>query len=115
MLQESLKNEIPLYLSMGENELFTLLVPAEEQEKLYSRDGIIARGKAIFRSVFEQTKGNVCAVYRQRPSTIDNSVDLVTLVATTLMATGQIIIIPVLPFATLLVKIGLAELCKESG
>lgn len=114
MLPGFSEEQIPEYLAKGEEDLFILLVPEIEKEQLYSRNGIVARGKVIFRTTFEKVKGNVCGAYHERPSTIDGSIDLVTLVATTLMATGQIISIPILPFATLIVKIGLSELCRES-
>lgn len=104
--------EAEKYLAMDEDSLFAILVP-EAGGQLYSQGGLIAKGKERFRKVFILVRDNVCSVYREHDSTIDNTVDLTILIATAISVTPIVATVPVLPFAALLVKIGLGELCRE--
>jgi hypothetical protein len=101
-------------LAADEAELFAMLVPAEEQEQLHSFDGIVARGRMIFRQAFLDTRDTVCPLYRRKAGLTDDEAQLVMLIAGSLLGQAVLGGVPVVPLAALMVKIGLAQLCAEA-
>lgn len=101
------------YLAMDEDDLFGALVPDTERDaQMYSLQGMTARGKQIFRAVFPKAKAVVCDAYRAHRDSEGTTVDLVVLLATSLAGSPILVGVPALPFAALVVRIGLAELCN---
>ncbi|MBX6383880.1 MAG: hypothetical protein IRZ07_13045 [Microbispora sp.] len=104
--------EAARFAEMTEDELFTQLVPESERQDLFSFDGLVARGKQIFASRISLVRSLICEAYNSRPAVSDHSVDMVVLIATAIAGSPAVLNIPVLAFAALAVKIGLAELCR---
>jgi len=105
------KNDVEISLSTSQDELFASLVPASERAELYSFDGLVARGRAIFRGTFLSVQQIVCPIYKK--SDMDDEVQLVTLLVASLAGQAALGGIPVVPFAALMVKIGLSRLCES--
>jgi hypothetical protein len=104
------KAEIASYLELDEDELFSLMVPENIRQQGYSKKGIVARGKSIFAMRLKAAREVVCGNYNKLDDKSKHSIDLVVLVANTLLALEM----PALPMAVLIVKIGLDKLCDES-
>src|SRR5579863_6976520 len=106
--------EAEKYLEMNEQELYSLLVPAQvREEQAFSKDALVLRGRTIFAACLRDTRKIVCEQYRARGEALKNSLDLVVLVAAGLAVTPTMVGIPILPMAALLVKIGLSEVCRD--
>lgn len=103
--------EAEISLAASQEELFASLVPASEKAELYSFDGIVARGRAIFRSSFLSVRHVVCPIYKE--AGMDDQVQLVTLLVGSLVGQAALGGIPIVPFAALMVKIGLSRLCEN--
>ncbi|HEX9173960.1 MAG TPA: hypothetical protein VF861_15010 [Telluria sp.] len=99
-------------LAQSEEELFVQLVPEDERQELYSQEGIIARGRLIFRSLFMSCRDRICELYAHSDAKRDE-VELLKLVAGVLISKAVVTSVPVIPAAALAVKIGLAQLCKQ--
>jgi hypothetical protein len=102
------RDDIRGYLDLDLDELYRLLVPADDQE-LYSRGGPIARGQAIVRARAAAIRRAVCP---QRAANLD-SLDLGVLIASALAADPQLGRLPVLPLTAVLLKIGVDSFCDD--
>jgi hypothetical protein len=101
------------FLERDTADLYGMLVPETLRAgRLYSREGLAARGRQIFMSVLEDTKESICEQYRKRKETIGDSVQLMALIGGVLLAVH--VAVPIMPMAALVVKIGINELCIES-
>lgn len=100
-------------LSASENDLFGMLVPEEEKDQLHSFEGVVARGRIIFRGAFLEVQNTVCAFEEDQGGTLDKQIDLVAMVATAIVGQVALAGIPAVPLAALIVKIGLGKLCKD--
>ncbi|HXO22730.1 MAG TPA: hypothetical protein VOA87_22645 [Thermoanaerobaculia bacterium] len=107
------REEVKSFLDLGEQELYGLLVPERARQQLNSPGALMARGKNIFLSRASEVRSIVCRQYKQRGTSMKNTIDLTVLVATALLASPAMLGIPVLPMAALLVKIGLEEFCRS--
>jgi hypothetical protein len=110
MSNESLIVEASHYLSMEEDDLLAALVP--DDQRLFGPGAIVSRGRQIFVAAFERVKDKVCPVYQQHAGMVEGSLELTVLLVPVLVSTPALDPIPVLPFAALLVKMGLGELCN---
>ena len=113
--QVSFDDDPKVLIGKSENDLFAMLVPQNERGELHSFDGMAARGRVIFRSAFAEVKQSVCGLYKSQGSSVGNEIDLISLVAGAIAGSITIAAIPVIPLATLIVKIGLGRLCVASG
>jgi hypothetical protein len=100
-------------LSASEEELFASLVPDSEKAGLNSFDGVVARGRIIFRSAFINVRHVVCPIYKKQGAAMGDEVQLVTLIAGSLVGQAVLGGIPIVPLAALMVKIGLSRLCAS--
>jgi hypothetical protein len=100
-------------LATSEEELFGLLVPEAEKRELHSFDGVVARGRIIFRGAFLNVRDQVCALRNPEGENFSNEVDLLALIATAIVGQISLAGIPVVPMAALILKIGLEKLCKS--
>jgi len=100
-------------LRMDADDLFIMLVPQQTGQEFYSTEGRIARGRAIFRSLFDQVRDPLCRRYAGSVDATKGLLDLTVLIATTLSTELHFDHAVVFPMAGLIVKIGLAELCKK--
>jgi hypothetical protein len=115
MSDATMRAEAEQYLALDPSELYTLMVPERvREEEVFSREGLVARGKAAFATALREGRTTVCAQYGTRGASVRNAIDLVVLVAGALVAVPALAGIPALPMAALIVKIGLEELCRES-
>lgn len=106
-----LRPEVEISLATSQDELFASLVPVSERAELYSLDGLVARGRVIFRSAFLSVQQIVCPIYKT--TDMDDEVQLATLLVASLAGQAALGGIPVVPFAALTVKIGLSRLCES--
>jgi hypothetical protein len=104
-------DEVITSLSTSEDDLFARLVPAAEQDELYSFDGLVARGREIFKATFRRVQDTVCPIYRMQEATLGDEVQLVALIAGSIVGQLALAGIPAVPMAALAVKIGLSRLC----
>ena len=109
------QNDVEKYLIMNEDELYALLVPdhLRRSEHLYSRSGLIARGKEIFNYKLKYIQETICKNYNSYKDMKNDIVALVTLLANAFSNEPQFAGIPVIPIAVLITKIGLDKICKE--
>jgi hypothetical protein len=103
------------FLGLDDTELYTLLIPSESNKEFYSRGGKIARGKEMFRSLFGTVRATLCAEYGAHKDSSKNIVDLMVLIAGTLSKALHSEETAVFALSALIVKIGLAELCKPDA
>jgi hypothetical protein len=108
------REEAKRLLELGDDELYPLLVPEQARGQVYSKDGLLARGRSIFVARVNDVRTVVCGQYSRRGSTVKNSIDLTVLLATAILSAPTLLGIPALPMAALLVKIGLEEFCLET-
>jgi hypothetical protein len=73
---------------------------------------LVARGKIAFVALLRQTRGAVCSAYRANKDTVNNSVELVSIVASAMLGAAGLVKEAVLPAAVLVVRIGLDSVCK---
>jgi len=97
-----------MYLGKDLDELYELCVPADEQG-LYSKGGLIARGESIVRARAAAIRAAVCP---ERAAKLD-TLDLGVLVAGTLAADPMLGRLPVLPLTAVVLKIGLDSFCDD--
>jgi hypothetical protein len=100
-------------LALDEQALYEMLVPASQQ--VFSKEGMVAKGRSIFASRLAAARGAVCRQYTERGANVRNSIDLTVLVGAALLAAPAMDGIPILPMAALIVKIGLEEVCRKDG
>jgi hypothetical protein len=112
MSDDSLKNNAEIYATMSEEELLLLLVP-EGAEQLYNKGARLARAKSILVSNFQKVREPVCKTYARHSKSFDNSIDLIALIAQSIIKSVIKIEIPIMPMAALIVKTGLLEACKK--
>jgi hypothetical protein len=101
-------------LATTEADLFAALVPPDDRSELHSYEDTVARGRQLFRRAFLNTRDAVCPLYRAHAPNSDEA-DLVVLIAGSLVGQAALGGIPVVPLATLMVKIGLAKLCATEA
>jgi hypothetical protein len=105
--------EVEILLKTSEDDLFAALVPEAEKQELHSFDGVVARGRIIFRGAFLDVQDTVCAFRAKQGDTMNNQIDVVTMVATAIVGQVSLAGIPAVPMAALMVKIGLGKLCAN--
>src|SRR5689334_10776097 len=104
---DDLHNEADLLLARSDDDLYSLLVSEEDRAATaFSRSGLVARGREIFRLTWQDLRAVVCTHHRKHEKTINSRVDLVVLVATPLIGHPALAGISVVTFAALVVKIG---------
>src|SRR5437868_5680752 len=113
MTDDQLRQAAELHYLMSEEELYTLLVPPEARTQVYSRGGMIAKGKAVFVETVSKYREAICNHYRNHVPNSGNAIDLVVVLATGLEIHHAMTGIPVIALSALLVKIGLEGFCKE--
>jgi len=104
-------DEVETLLRSSEEDLFAALVPDAEKQELHSFDGVVARGRIIFRGAFLDVQDTVCAFRAKQGDTMGNQIDVVAMVATAIVGQVSLAGIPAVPLAALMVKIGLGKLC----
>ena len=107
--------EIRRYLTMDDDELYRLLVPEGEPNLFNDPHARVTRGKEIFVASFRRVQVGVCKEYRAHKDRIGNAIDMTALVASVVMAAPVPYGLPVIPFAVIVVKTGMAELCSGQG
>jgi hypothetical protein len=111
---DAVRRDAAAMLARTDDELYAELVPRAEVESIaFSFDGRVARGRELFRSIWQDVRGGVCGYYHRHEKTVGNKVDVVALIATPLLGNPAVSGISVVAFAALIVKIGVAELCAE--
>ena len=108
-------DEVATSLAASEDDLFASLVPAAEQNELYSFGGLVARGREIFQATFRRVQDTVCPIYREQEATVGDEVQLVALIAGSIVGQLALAGIPAVPLAALAVKIGLSRLCAPEA
>lgn len=108
---EELRAAIAAQLALPDDDLFATIVPAELASQMYSRDGLAARGRAIFADVLRRNRSTLCQTYHRNKDSIRDAIDLAVLVLplTAVVAPG----LPAIGVAALVAKIGLDQLCKN--
>jgi hypothetical protein len=105
--------EVETLLQASESDLFAALVPEAEKQELHSFDGVVARGRIIFRGAFLDVQDTVCGFRAGQGDTMNTQIDLVAMVATAIVGKVSLAGIPAVPMAALIVKIGLGKLCAS--
>lgn len=109
---ENNTEEIKSYLQKSEHDLYVELVPSHLREEMYDEQGLELRGKKIFKQTLGKVRSSICPSYKAQQERITNSAELVALLADLLV--GIVSNVPVLTIATLIVKIGIDEICAET-
>ena len=111
---EALRSEAAAMLARTDEELYAELVPQDEVETgAFSFDGRVARGRELFRSIWQDVRGAVCGYYHKHEKTVGNKVDVAALIATALLGQPALAGISIVALAALVAKIGVAELCAK--
>jgi len=114
MNEETIREEATKYFNMDEAELYALLVPEHVRQTLFTKDGVVLRGREIFYTTFAKVRETICRQYATAPQITSHAIDLVVIISDALASSPNLVGIPVLPMAALIVKIGLEELCKDA-
>jgi hypothetical protein len=107
--------EIERLLALSNDQLYTMMVPAEAARQLNHPGAAIEQGKSAFVSLIRRTRGAICQAYSHNREIISNSVELVSLAASAMMGAAGLVKEEVLPAAVLVTKIGLEAICKSEN
>jgi hypothetical protein len=106
--EAALRREAAAYLEKSLPELYALM-PVEHAEGT-AKGFTLEAGMRVFEAKLEEVKAAVCQAYWGRPVTLTDALDLTVLVVGVLIA-APLGVIPVVPMAALIVKIGLRNIC----
>jgi hypothetical protein len=106
------QEEMERLLSLDINELYPMLI-AGDDSTVYSKMGSVVRGKEIFLQILPGIKEKICVPYISRTSRAKSLIDLVVLVATAISGAIEVKNIPLIPLASIIVKLGLDEICQD--
>ena len=109
--EDELRSEIATQLALPDDELYAAVVPADLRSQMYSKDGLVARGRSIFTDVVRRNRLSLCQVYHRNKESIRDAIDLAVLVVPLVAAAAPGL--PAVAVAALVAKIGLDQLCKD--
>jgi hypothetical protein len=109
----NITHEAQQFLDMSEDDLFILLGESTGDSNLYSKDGLLVRGKNIFGEIFQRYRNQICPVYQGQKASVENGVDLVVVIMQTI-SSSTVAGVPILPVIAIAIKLGLDRLCQES-
>ncbi len=107
------KDEFWKHEELDIDELFSLIVPVEISKDLYTRGGLIEKGKQIFKSKIAAIRDSLCPKYRELTQRAENKYELAALIFTALANNPSLLDVPLVPLVTLIIKVGLDEICNE--
>ena len=107
------RDHIVEHLALDLDELYARLLGTQDSSELHSLRGRSARGKELFEKRLKLVRKTVCEKFNAQPSTVRNNIDLVALVVSALTGVPAVEGTPVIPFAVVLVKIGLDKICSK--
>ncbi len=104
----ALRQEAAACLEKSLPELYALMPVADAAGT--AKGFTLEAGRQVFEAKLEEVKPAVCEAYWGRPVTLTDAIDLTVLVVGVLIA-APLGVIPVVPMAALIVKIGLRNIC----
>ncbi|HXH38276.1 MAG TPA: hypothetical protein VNN08_06585 [Thermoanaerobaculia bacterium] len=100
------------FLELPNDDLYLLLLPPGAEQEFYSRDGKIARGRAIFVKLFKSMRTTLCEKYGRHADTSKTALDLMVLIAAAISKEFHHEPTVVFAVSALITRISLTELCK---
>jgi hypothetical protein len=96
---------------LGDDTLYSMLLPINESTAAYSPEGRVLQGRRLFDSMLEKVKSVICSAYSNIRDDVPQLVQLASILAASLRASGQIADAAIVPFCILVIRHGLDSIC----
>ncbi|MDR3635972.1 MAG: hypothetical protein P4L84_19375 [Isosphaeraceae bacterium] len=105
--------EAERFLAMDDQDLYAILAgTGVDQPSLYSKEGLVTKGKRLFSTQINRFKAKICEAYNAHSKRVDTAFDAMLIVVNVLVTSGTLQKETIYPLAALAAKLGIDELCQ---
>jgi hypothetical protein len=110
-MQDKIEQEIRQLVALEDEQLYAMLIPSGDT--LYSPEGRRLHAKRVFEQLIIKCRVTICKTYHRVREDVPDVVHMTVLLVLALQENGHGGHTPLAPFAALVVRRGLDQLCLE--